>query len=113
MIESGNKSDSWTFRFAARGYKEDDPSDGGSTRIVWWHPSGWYLVMKLFDDEGEFPLFPRTLKFWRTPDFEKDRMEWASSANSFEPSEEEMRSYLEILEELWRYIPKDISTLYS
>jgi len=106
-------TDSWTLHFAARGYKEDDPPDGGSTRIVWKHPSGWYLVMKLFDDKGEFPKFPRTLKFWRTPDFKRDRMKWASAANEFTPSEEEMLKYHEILEELWRYIPKDISSIYS
>jgi hypothetical protein len=106
-------SETWSFNFAARGYKPGEPDDGGSTRIVWKHPSGWYLVMKLFDDNGNFPTYPRTLKFWKTPDFAKDRMEWASAANEFVPNEEEMASYHKLLEELWRYVPKDISSIYA
>lgn len=96
----------WEFAWASRGYKDNDPPDGGSTRIVWKHPSDYYLVMKLFDSgDLEFPEEPRTVKFWKTSDFRTDRMKWASAANQFDPTDEELAAYMNILKDLWDSIP--------
>lgn len=100
--------DGWTFEFAAHGYKDTDPPNGGSTRIVWKHPSGCYLVMKLFDDGGPpYPEEPRTIKFWKTSDFKSDYMKWASAQHQFVPDEEQMNSFVELLKEIVTATPLD------
>lgn len=92
----------WNFYFAARGYKEgENPGKTGSTRVVWrYPPENLFIVLKLFDDGGKYPKYPRTLKFWKTPDFKRDYMKWASSSNEFTPTGEEMNAYEGILSEL-------------
>lgn len=92
----------WKFSFAARGYKEnEDPGKSGSTRVVWHYArDDLYMVMKLFDDDGNFPEYPRTVKFWKTKQFAKDKMKWASAQNSFKPSQLEMDGYVRILDSL-------------
>jgi len=93
--------DDWTLAFSARGYKDSDPPNGGSTRIVWKsNETPMYLVMKLFDDGGTFPEEPRTIKFWKTSDFKSDYMKWASAAHRFEPTSEEMASFNDLRTEL-------------
>lgn len=93
--------DNWTLEFSARGYKDSDPPNGGSTRIVWKsNETPMYMVMKLFDDGGTFPEEPRTIKFWKTSDFKSDYMKWASSKHRFEPTPEEMVSFQRLRDEL-------------
>jgi hypothetical protein len=88
----------WEFYHAARGYK-DEPEKAGSTRIVWyWKTGDLYIVMKLFqDDDGSIRKYPRTIKFWHTPDFRHDKMKWASAANEFQPSDSEYKAYVAML----------------
>ena len=90
----------WKFQFAFRGYKPgEEPGKSGSTRVVWKYGNLW-IVLKLFDDKGNFPEYPRTLKFWYTKEFKKDRMEWTSSANAFTPTEAEFAAYNKALDPL-------------
>jgi len=111
--EEASPSTDWEFKFAARGYKDSDPPNGGSTRIV-WENRGWFLVLKLFDDGGVFPAYPRTIKFWRTPEFSRDHMKWTSAAHSFIPSKEEMATYLDVLRDMWKEVPKeDLDKLWT
>jgi len=103
----------WNFEWASRGYKEGEtPKEPGSTRIVWKHPTGFYVVMKLFSELAEdnsivFLDEPRTLKFWRTQDFARDRMKWASSKFQFNPTDEEMEMYVDAVRQLWDELPRD------
>lgn len=91
----------WELYFAAQGYKEGENKGAGSTRIVWyWKTGDLYIVMKLFqNDDGTIRKYPRTLKFWNTPDFAHDKMKWASSQNEFRPSDEEYKTYTRMLSE--------------
>ena len=89
----------WQLHFAAQGYKDGEQKGMGSTRIVWyWKTNDMYIVLKLFQNQdGTVRKYPRTLKFWHTPDFNRDRMKWASSANEFTPSDEEYKTYSSLL----------------
>jgi len=95
----------WELKFAARGYKEgENPGKSGSTRIVWTNKD-WFLVLKLFDDNGNFPKYPRTLKFWQTENFRNDLMAWTSAQNRFEPTSAELETYTSILGDMWSTLP--------
>lgn len=97
----------WALKFAARGYKEgEDPGRSGSTRIVWTNED-WFLVLKLFDDGGSFPKYPRTIKFWQTLNFRNDLMKWTSAQNRFKPTSDELKAYTSILNEMWSDLPLD------
>jgi hypothetical protein len=91
----------WEFYFAAQGYKEGESKGAGSTRVVWyWKTEDMFIVLKLFQNQdGTIRKHPRTIKFWNTPNFAHDKMQWASSANEFKPSEAEYKSYVLILNE--------------
>lgn len=116
LKESENPDDQtvWQFEWASRGYKEGEtPKEAGSTRIVWHHTTaGFYVVMKLFsklEEDNSITILdePRTIKFWKTSDFAKDRMKWASSKFEFQPTEEEMNMYMDAVKQLWEEIPRD------
>jgi hypothetical protein len=110
--EPESNQTAWNFEWASRGYKEGEtPKEAGSTRVVWKHPTGFYVVMKLFseleeDDSITILDEPRTLKFWKTSDFKKDRMKWASSKFEFKPTDEEMDMYVDAMRQLWNEIPR-------
>jgi len=89
------------------GMHAEGPSTGeGSTRIVWQHEDGYYMVLKVFDDHwSKTPKGPATLKFWRTDDIQKAFDSWTSSAVEFDPNDAEMDKYMEILDNMLDGIP--------
>lgn len=91
----------WEFHFAAQGYKDGEDKGMGSTRIVWyWQTEDMYIVLKLFQNQdGTVRKFPRTIKFWHTPDFNTDKLKWASSQNEFRPTDTEYKTYSRLLME--------------
>lgn len=76
----------WRLEGIYQGYKDTDPPNGGSTRVVWQSLASkdTFCVLKLFDDNGIIATTPRTVKFWRTSKLNADKMKWKSSRHKVE-----------------------------
>lgn len=89
----------WALEGVYQGYKDTDPPNGGSTRVVWksLKSADTFCVLKLFDDNGVIETTPRTVKFWRTKQLASDKMKWKSARNRVEFSVERQQQVTKIL----------------
>lgn len=103
----------WKLEGVYQGYKDTDPPNGGSTRVVWQSlgtPST-FCVLKLFDDNGVIETTPRTVKFWRTKQLASDKMKWKSARHRVNFSVERQQQVTKILFDLIESV--DIASMFE